>query len=178
MFLHREYIVGIVQSDIFFFCHNLCTLTFNITHTHHAICMDYHYIYMYMITISSIHSHIDANTLHIKHMCTPAITNAHIHTAQYLHVLFITFTCIWYDYIKHPLMSFTVTHLHSISYFKFFQTAHQLTYAGTKSSNNLNINLLEHTYSQHTQRIVKFQGSSQITLTRVLDLTIDVHFEP
>ena len=42
---------------------------------------------MYFITITSIHSHKDANTLHNTHMRTPAITNAHMHTLQYLHVL-------------------------------------------------------------------------------------------
>ena len=49
--------------------------------------MGYYYIYMHFITIASIHSHKYANTLHITHMRTPAITNAHMHTLQYLHVL-------------------------------------------------------------------------------------------
>ena len=42
---------------------------------------------VYFLTITSIHSHKDANTLHNTHMHTPAITNAHMHTLQYLHVL-------------------------------------------------------------------------------------------
>ena len=92
--LHTENtLMALCSQRFFFFCHNLCTPNFNIAHTHHTICTDYHYIYMYITTISSIHSHIDANTLHIKHVCTPAITNAHIHTSQYLHVILITFTC-------------------------------------------------------------------------------------
>ena len=89
LFALREYIIGIVQIFV-----AKCTLTFNIAHSHHTIYMDHHYIYIYMLTLASIHSQKDASTLHTTHTYTSAITNTHTHTTIFACII-ATCTCIW-----------------------------------------------------------------------------------
>ena len=85
-----------------------CTLTFNIAHSYHTIYMDHHYIYTYMLTLASIHSH-DANTLHTTHIHLPS--PIHIHTQ---HNIWTHYCHIYIYMIKQYRTLSDIIHIHTV----------------------------------------------------------------